>query len=55
MNNARICRLEQPLLLFLNVGETHVPYWHKGAPWDRDDNPCVPFQRPSRERQDHLP
>ena len=40
-----------PLLLFLNVGETHVPYWHSGAPWDRDDNPCVPFQRPSRERR----
>ena len=42
---------EQPLLLFLNVGETHVPYWHAGALWDRDDNPCVPFQRPSRERR----
>ena len=24
---------EQPLLLFLNVGETHVPYWHAGALW----------------------
>ena len=42
---------EQPLLLFLNVGETHVPYWHAGALWDRDDNPCVPFQLPSRERR----
>ena len=41
----------QPLLLFLNVGETHVPYWHAGALWDRDDNPCVPFQRPSQERR----
>ena len=42
---------EQPLLLFLNVGETHVPYWHAGALWDRDDNPCVPFQRSSHERR----
>ena len=42
---------DQPLMLFLNVGETHVPYWHSGATWDRDDNPCVPFQSPSRERQ----
>ena len=42
---------EQPLFLFLNVGETHVPYWHAGALWDRQDNPCVPFQRPSHERR----
>ena len=41
----------QPLLLFLNVGETHVPYWHTGAPWDREDNPCVPFQQSSHERR----
>ena len=41
---------EQPLLLFLNVGETHVPYWHQGALWDQHDNPCVPFQRANRRR-----
>lgn len=29
---------------FLNLGETHVPYWHQGAAWDPADNPCVPFQ-----------
>ena len=40
----------QPLLLFLNVGETHVPYWHQGAAWDPADNPCVPFQRADRRR-----
>ena len=28
-----------------------MPYWHTGALWDRNDNPCVPFQRPSRERR----
>ena len=33
------------------MGETHVPYWYDGAPWDRNDNPCVPFQRSSRERR----
>lgn len=33
----------QPVFLFLNVGETHVPYWHDGAPWDRWPSPCVPF------------
>ncbi|RME22419.1 MAG: hypothetical protein D6798_15840 [Deltaproteobacteria bacterium] len=27
---------------FLNVGETHVPYWHEGCGWSKD-NPCVPF------------
>jgi hypothetical protein len=35
---------QQPVFLFLNVGETHVPYYHKGAPWDRNYNPCVPFR-----------
>jgi hypothetical protein len=33
----------QPVFTFLNVGETHVPYYHEGAPWDRRVNPCVPF------------
>lgn len=30
--------------VFLNVGETHVPYWFEGAPWQASDNPCLPFQ-----------
>ena len=34
---------EQPCFVFLNIGETHVPYYHKGAPWDPAYNPCVPF------------
>ena len=34
---------DQPLFLFLNVGETHVPYWHEGANWERWPSPCVPF------------
>jgi hypothetical protein len=34
--------------LFLNVGEPHVPYYYQGAPWPRDDNPCVPFQTVDR-------
>ena len=29
--------------VFLNVGETHVPYWHEGADWERWPSPCVPF------------
>ena len=33
---------------FLNVGETHVPYYHEGAPWKPEDNPCVPFQKDDR-------
>ena len=33
----------QPRFVFLNVGETHVPYWHDGADWDRWPSPCVPF------------
>ena len=30
--------------VFLNVGETHVPYWFDGASWSASDNPCLPFQ-----------
>ena len=31
---------DRPLFAFLNVGETHVPYYHEGAPWPREVNPC---------------
>ena len=34
---------DQPRFVFLNVGETHVPYWHEGAPWSRRPSPCRPF------------
>lgn len=37
-----------PVFVFLNVGETHTPYWHEGAPWSADDNPCQPFQSVDR-------
>lgn len=33
----------RPTFCFVNVGETHVPYWHPGAPWSPRQNPCVPF------------
>lgn len=35
--------LSQPVFVFLNVGETHVPYYYEGAPWSAEDNPCIPF------------
>jgi hypothetical protein len=38
----------QPIFLFLNVGEMHVPYYYEDAPWPRGDNPCVPFQTVDR-------
>jgi len=41
---------DKPVFLFLNIGETHVPYWHQGASWDQSDNPCRPFQRQNRRR-----
>ena len=50
-------RPDQPVCLFLNVGETHVPYWYEGAPWPTWPSPCVPFggtscsRRESRRRQ----
>ena len=36
-------KTSQPVFVFINVGETHVPYYFAGAPWDRARNPCVPF------------
>lgn len=33
----------QATFLFINVGETHVPYYFEGAPWDPSSNPCIPF------------
>jgi len=47
MEKARQCS-DRPFFAFLNIGETHVPYWHQGAPWDQDDNPCIPFQSMDR-------
>jgi hypothetical protein len=39
---------DAPVFCFLNVGETHVPYWRRGAEWSRDDNPCVPYRDENR-------
>jgi len=32
-----------PFFGFINVGETHMPYWHEGADWSRDEHPCRRF------------
>lgn len=32
-----------PLFIFINIGETHVPYYFQGAAWDERNNPCIPF------------
>jgi hypothetical protein len=32
-----------PVFAFINVGETHVPYYHRDAPWSEARNPCVPY------------
>lgn len=42
---------EKPIFVFLNIGETHVPYWHEGANWEKEDNPCIPFQKENRRRE----
>jgi len=39
---------QSPIFLFLNIGETHVPYYYEGAPWPQGDNPCIPFQTADR-------
>ena len=40
-----------PSFVFLNVGETHVPYWHQDAYWPREPSPCVPFNGPNNSRR----
>lgn len=45
---ARLAEAQGPTFTFINVGETHVPYWHEGASWSADDNPCRPFQTVDR-------
>jgi hypothetical protein len=49
-------KADRPLFLFMNIGETHVPYWHEGAPWELDGGPCQAFKEGNdadkcRERQ----
>ena len=39
----RLAQGSAPTFAFLNVGETHVPYYHQGASWSEQINPCVPF------------
>ena len=46
----------RPVFVFLNVGETHVPYWHEGASWDQWPSPvsfgnCSMSRLESRRRQ----
>lgn len=43
-----LAAIEGDVLAFLNLGETHVPYWHQGAAWSADDNPCIPFGTANR-------
>lgn len=39
---------DAPLFAFLNIGETHAPYYFDGAPWSHADNPCIPYQTADR-------
>ncbi len=44
----RVAAARRPVFAFLNIGETHVPYYFEGAPWDRADNPCQPYNPRNR-------
>ena len=41
--NALLAQEKRPTFVFVNVGETHVPYHYEGASWSAEPNPCVPF------------
>jgi membrane-anchored protein YejM (alkaline phosphatase superfamily) len=36
---------------FVNIGETHVPYYYNGAPWNYDENPCMPFSENNNAKE----
>lgn len=40
----KIKESSKPSFCFVNVGETHVPYFHAGADWQQSHNPCRPFE-----------
>ncbi len=40
---AQLSELTGPAFVFVNLGETHIPYWHEGAPWSWQVNPCDPY------------
>lgn len=39
---SQLASKSQPVFLFMNLGETHVPYYYENAPWEKK-NLCVPF------------
>ncbi len=47
----RLGEASEPVFVFLNIGETHVPYYFKGAAWESGDSPCVPFQQHDRSTE----
>ncbi len=46
-------REDSRVFCFLNVGETHVPYYHEGASWSPEDNPCIPFSDANDREECH--
>ena len=40
----QLAELARPAFVFMNLGETHIPYWHEGASWRWQDNPCDPYE-----------
>ena len=42
---------DSPIFAFLNIGETHVPYYFEGAGWSVDENPCIPFSESNDKKK----
>ncbi|MEO6824293.1 MAG: hypothetical protein ABI167_06120 [Nitrosospira sp.] len=49
--NECLAEASGPTFTFMNIGETHAPYWHEGADWSADDNPCIPYQSVDRSAE----
>ena len=52
--SAELENCDGDVFVFLNIGETHVPYYFSGAPWEIADNPCRPFQTVDRSEDCRL-
>lgn len=50
----RLKSLGKPVFLFLNIGETHLPYYYNGASWSKELNHCIPFGDSNDAQECHI-
>lgn len=48
----KLAKNNRPVFVFLNIGETHFPYYHLGAQWNKGYNPCRPMAGENNDVQE---